>query len=110
MFIVSEYRFVAIATDYSVIKATKMSGLRVAKSCGEIASSAGLGLLGGGLTETSLAFSASAQLFYYLGIEKPVDLNGPFFLAAEGTAVLPDGPGIGCRIDSDKLARYTCSL
>ncbi len=104
------------ACDYAVIKVTKMGGLRGAKLCGEIARSAGVGLLGGGLTESSLAFSASSQLFYYLGIELPVDLNGPFFLAddpianqpliKEGTALLPHGKGIGCEVDLDKLAKY----
>jgi len=107
------------ACDYVVIKATKMGGLRGAKSCGEIARAAGLGLIGGGLTETSLVFSASAQLFCYLGINLPVDLNGPFYLADDpvinqpaiigGTAILPDDMGIGCRIDPDKLARYACT-
>lgn len=108
------------ACDYAVIKLTKMGGLRGAKLCGEIARAAGLGLLGGGLTESSLGFAASGQLFRYLGIEEPVDLNGPFFLAddpiaelpliQQGVAALPTGPGIGCVPDSGKLQQYSVRL
>jgi len=105
------------ACDYAVIKVTKMGGLRGAKLCGEIARTADLGLLGGGLTESSIAFTVSAQLFYYLGIELPVDLNGPFFLSDDpvanqpvvsgGSASLPDGFGTSCQIDMEKITKYS---
>jgi L-Ala-D/L-Glu epimerase len=105
------------ACDTVVIKLTKMGGLRNAKLCGELAREAGLGLLGGGLTESKLGFTASAHLFKYLEIAEPVDLNGPFFLAddpvegewpvTEGEVILPeDRTGLGCRIDADKLNHY----
>lgn len=105
------------ACDYAVIKLTKMAGLNDAKLCGEIARAAGIGLLGGGLTESGLAFAASAQLFHHLKIETPVDLNGPFFLAddpmeeqlsiIEGNAKLPQGSGIGFSPIHHKLAQYS---
>ena len=69
------------ACDAVVVKLTKMGGLTRARLCGELAREAGLGLLGGGLTESSLGLVASAHLFHALGMEDPVDLNGPFFLA-----------------------------
>ncbi|QNK56993.1 mandelate racemase/muconate lactonizing enzyme family protein [Paenibacillus sp. PAMC21692] len=110
----------AEACDTVVVKLTKMGGLTGAKRCGELAREAGLGLLGGGLTESRLALTASAHLFNYLRIEEPVDLNGPLFLADdpissgplinEGEVNLPNGPGIGCEISMDKLELYGCKL
>ncbi|GAB2694536.1 mandelate racemase/muconate lactonizing enzyme family protein [Paenibacillus thermoaerophilus] len=107
------------ACDTIVIKLTKMGGLRGARLCGEIARESGLGLLGGGLTESKLGFVASAHLFRYLELTDPVDLNGPMFLKDDpvegdwpirnGEAVLPEGPGIGCRISDAKLRQYAAS-
>ncbi|WP_372635280.1 mandelate racemase/muconate lactonizing enzyme family protein [Cohnella sp.] len=101
------------ACDAIVIKLTKMGGLTGARLCGEIASAAGLALVGGGLTESRLGLAASCHLFNGLGIETPVDLNGPLFLADDpvetgptirrGSAELPGGLGIGCMISQDKL-------
>lgn len=104
------------ACDVAVIKLTKMGGLTGARQCGEIARHANIGLLGGGLTESTLGLTASGHLFNYLGIETPVDLNGPFFLADdpvtdgpainEGRVTLPEGHGIGCTIDVSKIDQY----
>lgn len=104
------------ACDYAVIKLTKMGGITGAKLAGEIAKEANLGLLGGGLTESSLGLTCSAHLFNYLGINIPSDLNGPFFLADDpiqnkksiekGGIILPSGYGIGCEIDINKLETY----
>ncbi|SEN52075.1 mandelate racemase/muconate lactonizing enzyme family protein [Lihuaxuella thermophila] len=104
------------ACDMVVIKVTKMGGLTEAKLCGEIAGEAGLGLLGGGLTESTLGLTASAHLFNYLDIQIPVDLNGPIFLADDpvtdglkvekGTVPLSGQSGIGCTISNDKLEKY----
>lgn len=104
------------AADYLVVKVTKMGGLGPARLCGQIARAAGWGLLGGGLTDSHLTLAASAQLFGNLGIALPVDLNGPFFLADQvasgpkvgpgGLVELPQGPGHGCSVDLEKLAKY----
>lgn len=106
----------AEACDSVVIKLTKMGGLSTAKLCGEIAREAGLGLLGGGLTESRLGMTASAHLFNYLQIADPVDLNGPMFLEDDpilqgplisgGQVTLPDKPGIGCEISIEKLNQF----
>ncbi|MHB1628891.1 MAG: mandelate racemase/muconate lactonizing enzyme family protein [Bacilli bacterium] len=105
------------ACDAIVVKVTKMGGLKAAKLCAEVATAAGLALLGGGLTESRLGLFASAHLFHSLGVQWPVDLNGPFFLKddpvvisgamAGGAVVLGPQYGTGCDIDSDKLALYT---
>ncbi len=104
------------ACDMVVIKVTKMGGLKEAKLCGEIAREANLGLLGGGLTESTLGLTASAHLFNYLDIKIPVDLNGPFFLADDpvtdglqvdrGTVRLSAQSGIGCTVSNEKLQKY----
>ncbi len=104
------------ACDAVVIKVTKMGGLLPAKRCGEMAQAAGLELLGGGLTESSLAFYASAHLFHVLRIQSPVDLNGPLYLADDpsrekanvykGKVSLPKGVGIGWEVDEEKLRQY----
>ncbi|MEH7234960.1 mandelate racemase/muconate lactonizing enzyme family protein [Bacillus sp. JJ1562] len=108
------------ACDYAVIKLTKMGGITGAKLAGEMAKEANLGLLGGGLTESSLGLTSSAHLFNYLGINLPSDLNGPFFLADDpiqnkgvierGSILLPTGEGIGCKINSKKLEAYKIQL
>jgi L-Ala-D/L-Glu epimerase len=107
------------ACDMVVIKLTKMGGLQEAKRCGEIAAAAGLQLLGGGLTESSIGLAASAHLFHELGIDTPVDLNGPFFLAEDpvrepiilqnGEALLPAGPGHGCTVEMKELEKLAWS-
>ena len=108
------------ACDTVVIKVTKMGGLSYAKQCGEIARAAGLDLLGGGLTESSLCLYASAHLFHALEITTPVDLNGPLFLQDDpsrvkaeinnGSVPLPIGDGIGWEVDEERLAQYTITL
>ncbi|MFC4025070.1 mandelate racemase/muconate lactonizing enzyme family protein [Oceanobacillus longus] len=108
------------ACDVIVIKATKMGGLSIAKRCGDIAIAAGLRLLGGGLTESSLGLYASAHLFHALGIKTPVDLNGPLFLKddpsrqmatiQEGKIKLPNGQGIGWEVDQEKLRHFSIDL
>lgn len=104
------------ACDAIVIKATKMGGISRAKRCGEIAKAAGMELLGGGLTESSLGLYASAHVFHALNITTPVDLNGPLFLKDDpskiraeinrGEVLLPSGPGIGWEVDQEKLSVF----
>ena len=108
------------ACDVVVIKVTKMGGLSGAKRCGEIARAAGMDLLGGGLTESSLGLYASAHLFHALDITTPVDLNGPLFLKDDpskvkaiiknGKVSLPDGYGIGWEVDEEKLKEYSIDI
>ncbi|AXI10555.1 mandelate racemase [Oceanobacillus sp. 143] len=108
------------ACDTIVIKVTKMGGLSRAKRCGDIAQAAGLELLGGGLTESSLGLYAGAHLFHALGISTPVDLNGPLFLEddpsqtkatiREGAVKLPVGIGIGWEVDKKKMDQFSIDL
>lgn len=108
------------ACDIVVIKLTKMGGLYPSMQCGMIAKAAGKKLLGGGLTESTLALLASAHLFNILDIETPVDLNGPMFLSDDpskemaqiinGDVRVPQTSGIGWDVDEKKLAKYTVDV
>jgi len=108
------------ACDTVVIKVTKMGGLTPAMQCGSIAKAAGMDMLGGGLTESSLALFASAHLFNALGIETPVDLNGPMFLKDDpskkmanienGEVSIPVETGIGWTEDVTKLKDYSVDV
>lgn len=108
------------ACDTIVIKVTKMGGLSKAMECGMIAKAAGKDLLGGGLTESTLALYGSAHLFHALDIKTPVDLNGPMFLKDDpskeiamikaGEVEIPVQPGIGWEVDTKKLEQYSIDM
>ncbi len=105
------------ACDAVVVKLTKMGGPSGAKLAGDVARACGLDVLGGGLTESTIGLAASAMVFDAIGIQRPVDLNGPFFLAddpvtpkgriADGVYHLPAGEGLGCVIDEERIAPWT---
>ncbi len=93
-----------------VIKTAKSGGIMPAKAMMELARDHGMDLLGSGLTEGMVGFSASLQLFAAMGIEHPVDLNGPQFIEdrfcagprLEGERATVSGPGLGVRIGIGK--------
>ena len=100
-----------------VIKVSKAGGLWFARQMVGLALSAGIEVLGSGLTESRLGFLASGQLFGAYGLRWPVDLNVPQFMAddaveegcvriEEVVALLPEGPGLGVRIDPKKFRAY----
>lgn len=108
------------ALNALVIKVSKMAGLTGARKCIERALDSGIWLLGSGLTETRLGLAASAHLYAAYGVEIPVDLNGPQFLAddpvAGGVSLdravvgLSDAPGIGVKIDEGKLREFSIKI
>lgn len=101
------------AANAFVAKVSKAGGLLPAKRAIEIALEANFLVLGSGLTESTLGFTASAKLYSALGIEIPVDLNGPQFLGEEpfsqpaeverGVAKLPEEEGVGPCPDLEKM-------
>ena len=91
-----------------VIKVAKSGGLLPARRMMELAQESGLDLLGSGLTESMIGFSASLQLFHALGVAHPVDLNGPQFIedhisrgpvVDRGRATVR-GPGLGVQVEA----------
>jgi L-alanine-DL-glutamate epimerase-like enolase superfamily enzyme len=69
--------------------------------------------LGSGLTDPDISMAATIGLYGAFGLKKPAALNGPQFLTADvlkkplrienGTAHIPDGPGLGIEVDEDKV-------
>jgi L-alanine-DL-glutamate epimerase-like enolase superfamily enzyme len=94
-----------------VIKTAKSGGLLPASEMIEMAKGAGLEVLGSGLTEGMVGFSASLQLFSACGISRPVDLNGPQFIEdhVSSGATLEEGvarargPGLGITVNEALL-------
>jgi muconate cycloisomerase len=100
------------AGDLVVLKVAKSAGLWGCQRSAIVAEANGLGLLGSGLTETGLGFTAAIHLFSTLELQLPPELNGPEFLTdlmVDGleiqgcTVTVPDGPGLGIKVREDKI-------
>jgi L-alanine-DL-glutamate epimerase-like enolase superfamily enzyme len=104
------------AVEGLAIKVSKVGGIHYARQMCDLALNAGLKLIGSGLQDAPIGFAASVHLFAAYGIEEPVDLNGPQFIAEDylktpypierQEARVPTGPGLGIEIDETKLKRY----
>jgi muconate cycloisomerase len=102
------------ACDLVVLKAAKSGGPPGCLRSAAVAEANGLGLLGSGLTESGVGFTASVHMFSTLDLVLPPELNGPKFIASlmvdgleiRGTIVkVPDGPGLGVRVDEKAIRR-----
>jgi len=99
--------------DGLAMKPSRCGGLFVAKQQIEIILDAGLMWLGSGLTDPDISMAAALALYGAFGLNKPVALNGPQFLTADvlteplaikdGSAVVPDGPGLGIEVDEGEV-------
>ncbi|MCW5729308.1 MAG: mandelate racemase [Alphaproteobacteria bacterium] len=98
------------------VKVNKAGGLHHARQMCDIALNSGLKLIGSGLMDAPIGFVASSHLFAAYGMELPVDLNGPQFIAEDylreplvlerQTFCIPDRPGLGIEVDEEKVARF----
>ncbi|MDQ6638746.1 MAG: mandelate racemase [Pseudomonadota bacterium] len=108
------------AVEGLAIKVSKVGGLHYARQMCDLARNAGLVLIGSGLMDAPLGFAASVHLFAAYGIDLPVDLNGPQFIAEDylqeplpierQVARVPAGPGLGVTVDEAKVARFALEL
>ena len=108
------------AVEGLVIKVNKVGGLYYARQLCDLARSAGLGLIGSGLMDAPIGFSASVHLFAAYELDYPCDLNGPQVIAEdylkspvpmEGKfALVPKGPGLGIDIDEAKVKAFALPL
>jgi L-alanine-DL-glutamate epimerase-like enolase superfamily enzyme len=99
-----------------VLKVCRVGGILPSKEIYTIARNEGLPLLGSGLTEGRISLTSSCHVFTAAGIQVPVDLNGPQFLAddmVKGKLEYPDevvrlsnAPGLGVEPDEAKIERY----
>lgn len=104
------------AVEGLAIKVSKVGGIHYARQMCDLALNAGITLIGSGLMDAPIGFAASVHLFAAYGLQLPVDLNGPQFIAEDyldeplpirdQVAHVPDGPGLGVVIDEAKVARF----
>lgn len=105
------------AADVFAVKIQQSGGLFGAVRVGAIAEAAGVALYGGTMLEAGVATAAAAHVFStFDSLSFGTELFGPLLLIEEileqplayadfGLAV-PDGPGLGVRVDADKLAFF----
>ena len=102
------------ASDLVVLKIAK-SGIITSQKIAAVAESAGIQMLGSGMTESGVGFAASIHLFSTLPMLLPLDTNGPQFLShmlVQGLKItgpyveVPDGPGLGVKVNEDKLDEF----
>ncbi|MHA6690927.1 muconate cycloisomerase family protein [Devosia sp. A449] len=105
------------AADVFAVKIQQSGGLSNAAKVAAIAEAAGIGLYGGTMLESGVATAASAQLFAtFPSLAFGTELFGPLLLTeeiletplayADFALKVPDGPGLGVRIDAEKLAFF----
>ena len=105
------------AADVFAVKIAQSGGLTAACAVGAIAQAAGVGLYGGTMLEGPVGTAASAHVFStFANLSFQTELFGPLLLTEEiletplayadfGLKV-PDGPGLGVRLDADKIAFF----
>jgi muconate cycloisomerase len=105
--------------DLVVLKVCKSGGLRDCLKSAAVAEAHGMGLLGSGLTESGIGLVASVHLFSTLETLLPPELNGVEFLedllvdglVVDGATVrVPDAPGLGIRVDEEKIRAAAVAL
>lgn len=99
--------------DGVAMKPARCGGLFSNRSQIEICLERDLMWLGSGLTDPDIMLAAALGLYGAYGLTKPAALNGPQFLTADvlktplvienGTALVPQGPGLGIEVDEEKL-------
>jgi muconate cycloisomerase len=99
--------------DGAAMKPSRCGGLDSCRRQIEVCVQHNLIWLGSGLTDPDISLAASLCLYGAYELKKPAALNGPQFLAgdvlkkplriADGTAYVPDGPGLGVEVDEDKV-------
>lgn len=105
------------AADVFAVKIQQSGGLFGAAKVAAIAEAAGIGLYGGTMLESGVATAASAHLFAtFSSLAFGTELFGPLLLTeeileaplvyADFALKVPEGPGLGVRIDADKLAFF----
>ncbi|MFT4025661.1 MAG: muconate/chloromuconate family cycloisomerase [Novosphingobium sp.] len=105
------------AADVFALKITQSGGLSAAREVATIAAAAHLGIYGGTMLEAGVGTAASAHLCATLGeLAWGTELFGPLLLTeeilteplvyADFALSVPSGPGLGIKLDEDKLRRF----
>lgn len=106
--------------DLVVLKLCKAGGLRELVRTAELATAAGLDLLGSGLTESGVGLAAAVHVFSTLKLRLPPQLNGAQYLDdlcvsgldfnGHGAIKVPTGPGLGVEVDEERIRGYAIEL
>lgn len=99
------------------LKIAKAGGLYNVMKIAGIGEAAGIGLYGGTMLEGSIGTAASAHVFACIrNLSWGTELFGPLLLTDDvvttkiqyrnGALQIPNGPGLGVELDSDKLNHY----
>jgi len=100
------------------IKVQRMGGLRPARRAHDAAQAAGLACWLGTMPELGIASAQGLHLATLPNFTLPTDVEAsarwyvddiivpPIEVPPQGSVVLPDGPGMGYRVDPEKVARY----
>lgn len=110
----------AAACDVVNIKPARLGGLGKAVELHDLAESAGIGLVVGGLLETGIGRAAALAVARLPGFSFPADLSAsnrywerdltiPAWELTDGNLTVPEAPGIGVDIDLDVLDDVTLS-
>lgn len=105
------------ACDSVAVKPGKAGGLRAAALVAAMLDTASVGCYGGTALEGPIGTAASAQLFAtFTRLSHGCELVGPLLLTdsviteplvyVDGNLKVPAGPGLGVRLDHDKVGRY----
>lgn len=105
------------AADVYAVKVCQSGGLAPAREVISIASAAGIELYGGTMLESGLGTAAALQLFATVPVlHWGTEFFGPLLLTEDilaeplhyqdFTVAIPQGPGIGVALDTDKVAFY----
>lgn len=105
------------AADVFALKITQSGGLTKTRALADMARTAGIALYGGTMLEGAIGTVASAHLFSTMDrLEWGTELFGPLLMTEEileeplvyrdFQLEIPRGPGLGLKIDRDKLARF----
>lgn len=105
------------AADVFALKIFKTGGLLEVRKVAAIAEAAGIECYGGSTLESSVGTAASVQLYCTIpNLTAGCELFGPLWLADDivqesieirgGQVWLPEGPGLGVRLDEDKVRHY----
>ena len=107
--------------DIFSLKIMKSGGIRRALEVAAIARTAGIAVYGGCMFETGIAHMAGAHLmaavpdlqlgceFYMPTYYAADDILAEPFPVQNGEVIVPGKPGLGVRVDREKLARYSLS-
>ena len=110
-----------IADIYS-LKIMKSGGIRRCLEIAAVARTAGIGVYGGCMFETSIAHAAGAQLmaalpeldlgceFYMSTFYAEADIASDPFPVSDGAVHIPNNPGLGIAPCPDQLAQYRTDL